>query len=104
MALLTQSFHVNVTDGDPNYSGNFTLATNATADATINGSVYNYTYTADADNAGSEITIIDAEPTSCYVENTVSMNTLGEVRSSSVTVKVVPLGFVTVIVNKHWIQ
>ena len=25
---------VNVTDGDPNYSGNFTLATNATADAT----------------------------------------------------------------------
>ena len=60
---------VNVTDGDPNYSGNFTLATNATADATINGSVYNYTYTADADNAGNLgesvsriITIIDAEP------------------------------------------
>ena len=38
-------------------------------DATINGSVYNYTYTADADNAGNLgesvsriITIIDAEP------------------------------------------
>ena len=49
-------------------TGNFTLATNATADATINGSVYNYTYTADADNAGNLgesvsriITIIDAE-------------------------------------------
>ena len=50
MALLTQFIPgVNVTDGDPNYSGNFTLATNETADATINGSVYNYTYTADAD-------------------------------------------------------
>ena len=60
---------VNVTDGDPKYSGNFTLVTNATVDATINGSVYNYTYTAVADTAGNLgasvsriITIIDAEP------------------------------------------
>ena len=46
---------VNVTDGDPNYSGNFTLATNATADATINGSVYNYTYTEQLPDADNEI-------------------------------------------------
>ena len=61
--------NVTVTDGDPNYSGGFTLNKNATIDTAINGSVYNYTYTADADNAGnpgesvsSIITIIDAEP------------------------------------------
>ena len=60
---------VNVTDGDPKYSGNFTLVTNATVDATINGSVYNYTYTAVADTAGNLgesvsriITIKEAEP------------------------------------------
>ena len=63
---------VNVTDGDPRYSGGFTLSTNDTndtIDTAINGSVYNYTYTADADPAGNPgesvsriITIIDAEP------------------------------------------
>ena len=45
--------NVTVTDGDPNYSGIFTLVPNATVNADINGSVYNYTYTADADNAGN---------------------------------------------------
>ena len=61
--------NVTVTDGDPNYSGGFTLNKNATIDTAINGSVYNYTYTADADNAGnpgesvsSIITIIEADP------------------------------------------
>ena len=59
--------NVTVTDGDPNYSGNYTLITNGTIDNTINGSIYNYTYTADADTAGNPgdsltriITIIDA--------------------------------------------
>ena len=59
---------VTVTDGDPNYSGNYTLVTpNGPVNADINGSVYNYTYTADADSAGNPgdsltriITIIDA--------------------------------------------
>ena len=58
------------TDGDPNYSGNYTLATpDGLVNANINGSVYNYTYTADADTAGNLgesvsriITIIDADP------------------------------------------
>ena len=61
--------NVTVTDGDPNYSGNFTLDANATVDATIIGSAYNYTYTADADTAGNPgdsvsriITIIDPYP------------------------------------------
>ena len=35
--------NVTVTDGDPNYSGGFTLNKNATIDTAINGSVYNYT-------------------------------------------------------------
>ena len=59
--------NVTVIDGDPNYSGNYTLTTNATVNANMNGSVYNYTYTADADSAGNLgpslsriITIIDA--------------------------------------------
>ena len=61
--------NVTVTDGDPNYSGGFTLNKNATIDTAINGSVYNYTYTADADTAGNPgesvsriITIIEADP------------------------------------------
>ena len=62
--------NVTVTDGDPNYSGNYTLATpDGLVNANINGSVYNYTYTADADTAGNPgdsvsriITIIDALP------------------------------------------
>ena len=64
--------NVTVADGDPNYSGGFTLSTNDTndkIDTAIIGSVYNYTYTADADPAGNPgesvsriITIIDAAP------------------------------------------
>ena len=61
--------NVTITDGDPNYSGNFTLDANATVDATIIGSVYNYTYTADTDTAGNPgdsvsriITIIEPYP------------------------------------------
>ena len=62
--------NVTVTDGDPNYSGNYTLTTpDGLVNANINGSVYNYTYTADADTAGNPgdsvsriITIIDALP------------------------------------------
>ena len=62
--------NVTVTDGDLNYSGNYTLVTpNGPVNADINGSVYNYTYTADDDNAGNPgpsltriITIIDADP------------------------------------------
>ena len=60
--------NVTVTDGDPNYSGNYTLITpNGIVDTSVNGSVFNYTYTADADSAGNPgpsltriITIIDA--------------------------------------------
>ena len=61
--------NVTVTDEDPKYSGNYTLIANATVNTNINGSVYNYTYTADADSAGNPgdsltriITIIDADP------------------------------------------
>ena len=62
--------NVTVTDGDPNYSGNYTLVTpNGLVDTSVNGSVYNYTYTADTDTAGNLgesisriITIIDALP------------------------------------------
>ena len=62
--------NVTVTDGDPKYSGNYTLTTpDGLVNANINGSVYNYTYTADADNAGNPgesvsriITITDADP------------------------------------------
>ena len=60
--------NVTVTDGDPNYSGNYTLVTpNGIVDTSVNGSVFNYTYTADDDTAGNPgdrltriITIIDA--------------------------------------------
>ena len=40
-------------DGDPNYSGNYILISNATVNTTILGSVYNYTYTAYDDDAGN---------------------------------------------------
>ena len=41
-------------DGDPNYLGGYTLVTpNGIVNADINGSVYNYTYTAVADTAGN---------------------------------------------------
>ena len=60
---------VNVTVGDTNYFPNYTLIKNDTVNANLNGSVYNYTYTADADNARNPgdsltriITIIDADP------------------------------------------
>ena len=60
---------VNVTDGDPRYSRNFILNINDTIKTAKIGSVYNYTYTAVADNAGNLgesvtriITIIDADP------------------------------------------
>ena len=58
-----------VTDGDPNYSGNYTITSNATVNTTVLGSVYNYTYTADDDSVGNPgnsvsqiITIIDPKP------------------------------------------
>ena len=73
---------VNVTDGDPNYFPNYTLIKNDTVNANLNGSVYNYTYTADADNARNPgdsltriITIIDADPidiTSLSIADTTS--------------------------------
>ena len=60
---------ITVIDGDPKYPGNYTLTTNGTVNADINGSIYNYTYTAVADGAGNPggsltriITIIDADP------------------------------------------
>ena len=67
----TNSFipNVTITDKDPNYSGKFTLVPNATLDTSLFGSVYNYTYTADADNAGNLgesvsriITITEVDP------------------------------------------
>ena len=61
--------NVIITDGDPNYSGIFTLNRNATLDTSLFGSAYNYTYTADADNAGNLgesvsriITITEVDP------------------------------------------
>ena len=61
--------NVTAHDGDPNYLETYTLTTNATVDTSVNGSVYNYTYTAVADTAGNLgesiiriITIIDADP------------------------------------------
>ena len=62
--------NVTAYDGDPNYSGGYTLVTpNGIVNADINGSVYNYTYTAVADTAGNPgasvsriITIVDALP------------------------------------------
>ena len=61
---------VNVTDGDPNYSGDYTLTTpDGKVNANINGSVYNYTYTAGNDTAGNlgesvtrTVTVVDYEP------------------------------------------
>ena len=60
--------NVTAHDGDPYYSGNYTLITpNGIVNADINGSVYSYTYTAVADGAGNLgasltriITIVDA--------------------------------------------
>ena len=62
--------NVTAYDGDPNYLGGYTLVTpNGIVNADINGSVYNYTYTAVADTAGNPgasvsriITIVDALP------------------------------------------
>ena len=62
--------NVTITENDPNYSNTFTLTTpDGIVDATVNGSVYNYTYTAAADTAGNlgdsvsrTITVIDADP------------------------------------------
>ena len=61
--------NVTATDGDPNYSGGFTLNKSDEINTAIIGSVYNYTYTADADTAGNPgesvsriITIIEADP------------------------------------------
>ena len=62
--------NVTAHDGDPYYSGNYTLITpNGIVNADINGSVYSYTYTAVADGAGNLgasltriITIVDALP------------------------------------------
>ena len=45
--------NVTVSDGDPNYSGNFTIIKNATVDTAMIGSAYNYTYIADSDTAGN---------------------------------------------------
>ena len=45
--------NVTVSDGDPNYVGNFTLVINDTVDTTRIGNVYNYTYTAYPDTAGN---------------------------------------------------
>ena len=46
--------NVTAYDGDPNYLGGYTLVTpNGIVNADINGSVYNYTYTAVADTAGN---------------------------------------------------
>ena len=60
--------NVTVSDGDPNYLGGFTLVKNATVNATIVGSAYNYTYTANPDSAGNLgsnisriITVIDID-------------------------------------------
>ena len=57
------------TDGDPNYSGGFTLNKSDEINTAIIGSVRNYTYTADADTAGNPgesvsriIAIIEADP------------------------------------------
>ena len=67
----TSPFIPNATahDGDPNYVANVTLVKSAPVDTSINGSVYNYTYTANSDTAGNPgastsriITVIDAEP------------------------------------------
>ena len=46
-------------DGDPNYSNNYTVSTNATINTSIANSVYLYTYTADPDNAGNPGEIIN---------------------------------------------
>ncbi|MDI1495562.1 MAG: DEAD-box helicase [Cenarchaeum symbiont of Oopsacas minuta] len=58
-----------VNDGDPNYSGNYTVTPNGTLDTSTIGSVVLYTYTADADTAGNlgesttlTVTVVDAEP------------------------------------------
>ncbi len=61
--------NVTVTDGDPNYAGTFSIATNATLDTSVLGSVVLYTYTAAADGAGNAgssvtrtVTVVDFEP------------------------------------------
>ncbi len=61
--------NVTVTDGDPNYAGTFNIATNATLDTSVLGSVVLYTYTANPDGAGNAgpsvtrtVTVVDFEP------------------------------------------
>ncbi|MDI1495693.1 MAG: LVIVD repeat-containing protein [Cenarchaeum symbiont of Oopsacas minuta] len=58
-----------VQDGDPNYSGNYTVTTNGTLDTSLVGSTVLYTYTADADAAGNLgdnvtriVTIVNPDP------------------------------------------
>ena len=92
--------NVTVTDGDPNYSGGFTLSTNDTndkIDTAIIGSVYNYTYTADADTAGNPgesvsriITIIEADPitvTSLSIASSSGNNFANEGKTITVTLE-----------------
>ena len=71
-------------DGDPNYVNSVGFSSNGTVDTSILDSIYNYTYTANSDNAGNPgpsisriITVIDADPitiTSLSITSTSSNN------------------------------
>ena len=47
------------TDGDPNYTGNYSITTNGTLDTSVLNSVILYTYTAEPDSAGNLGSSID---------------------------------------------
>ena len=89
--------NVTATDGDPNYSGGFTLNKSDEINTAIIGSVYNYTYTADADTAGNPgesvsriITIIEADPitvTSLSIASSSGNNFANEGKTITVTLE-----------------
>ena len=84
------------TDGDPNYSGNYTNTTSGNLDTSNVGSTVTYTYTADADtvgNAGTSVsrtvTVIDYKPfnvTSLTVSDDNSVNGIYAKAGDTITI------------------
>ena len=83
---------VTVSDGDPNYLGGFTLVKSNTVDATILGSVYNYTYTANPDGSGNTgdsvtrtIVVVDNTSSTSCMDPESSYNVITGDNSSTIT-------------------
>ena len=83
---------VTVSDGDPNYLGGFTLVKSNTVDATILGSVYDYTYTANPDGSGNTgdsvtrtIVVVDNTSSTSCMDPESSYNVITGDNSSIIT-------------------